>query len=390
MEYTPYEPQPPAPAARPCSTPHSAPAAWLQSQPTPEPLPPDPLSPLRQPTLSKAELDSFAAIAIRDPNALADAIARACPEGIRGDGWTPFARRLFLQVLADTGRVTLACEYAGLSRQSAHALRTRDPLFAAGWDAAALIARNPLADDILEKSFNGVTDTVTRNGEVIATRHRYDSRLSMAVLHRLDKRCDRAEELGSKHFTVARRWGEWLDLIGRGDEQGAQALLDSGEPETVQHCQNRQLPETENPTPIGDPPGWDPSENVWRNDDGVWMTTFPPPPGFDGHESGPWDGFNYYDRACTAEEAELIDSHTAAVEAEDRAEAEAQRDKFFAELRAELRAVTHLNRNAENDLTRRRGDAESRRTMPEPLRVSASPREPKCCPDCGYEEFKPT
>ena len=33
----------------------------------------------------------------------------------RRDGWTPFARRLFLEVLAETGRVSRACDFAGLS-----------------------------------------------------------------------------------------------------------------------------------------------------------------------------------------------------------------------------------------------------------------------------------
>jgi hypothetical protein len=70
------------------------------------------------------------------------------------------------------------------------------------------------------------------------------------------------------------------------------------------------------------------------------MTCFPPPPGFDGHENRPWDGFNYYERACTAEEADLVEAHEAAMEAEERAEitadAEAQRDSWFAMLREEL------------------------------------------------------
>ncbi len=92
----------------------------------------------------------------------------------RRDGWTPFARRLFLEVLAETGRVTLACEYARLTKQSAYALRARDPLFAAGWDAACELARAPLADALYEQAIEGVTDTITRNGEVVAERHRFD------------------------------------------------------------------------------------------------------------------------------------------------------------------------------------------------------------------------
>ena len=114
----------------------------------------------------------------------------------RRDGWTPFARRLFLEVLAETGRVSQACEYAQLTKQSAYALRARDPLFAASWDAACELARAPLADALYERALDGVTETITRDGEVVAERHRHDSRLSIAVLHRLDKRCDRAVELG--------------------------------------------------------------------------------------------------------------------------------------------------------------------------------------------------
>ena len=54
------------------------------------------------------------------------------------------------------------------------------------------------------------------------------------------------------------------------------------------------------------------------------MTTFPPPPGFDGHENRRWDGFNYYERACTPEEVELIEAHDAAAEAEEFAELTAE------------------------------------------------------------------
>ena len=72
------------------------------------------------------------------------------------------------------------------------------------------------------------------------------------------------------------------------------------------------------------------------------MTSFPPPPGFDGYESGPWDGLDYYERACTPEEAELIDADQAAAEAEELAEltadAEAERDRYFASLREQMSA----------------------------------------------------
>ena len=267
----------------------------------------------------------------------------------RRDGWTPFARRLFLQVLAETGRVSRACEYVGLSRTSAHNLRNRDSLFGAGWDAACLLARNPLADDIYEKGMDGVTDTITRNGEVVAERHRYDGRLSMAVLNRLDKRLDRAEERGSRHLALVRRWDEWLELVGKGDDAAARALLEAGPDEgqagsgeTAQHCQLCQLPESANPTDTPDPPGVEPcwQAEAGHPQAGAWLTHFPPPPGFAGYENAAWDGGQYYERACTPEEAALLDANLAAAEAEERAAAEAERDAWFAELRGQLSSTS--------------------------------------------------
>jgi len=331
-------------SSRPCSTPHSAPIAWLKYDPGIEPPATTPAEPegsvlsevegLTPEQQRQQEVDTFLA-----------AYERVAPDAERRDGWTPFLRKLFLQVVADTGRVALACAYTGMSRQSAYALAARDRVFAAGWDAAAHFARMPLADDIYEKGMEGITETVTRSDGVTVTRHRYDSRLSIAVLNRLDRRCDRAEERGSRHLAAVRNWGEYLSLVGNGDDRAAEALLDRpvrGGAKGVEDCQNCQLPERAFPIPQPDPPGSDPFENVWKNDDGVWMTTFPPPPGFDGYENTAWDGLTYYERACTPEEAQLIEAHQAAAEAEEVAEAtafaEAERDGFFAKLRSELRA----------------------------------------------------
>ena len=278
----------------------------------------------------------------------------------RRDGWTPFARRLFLQVLAETGRVSIACEYTGLTRQSAYSLRTRDPVFAASWDAAWDLARAPLADELYERALDGTTETITRDGEVVATRHRHDSRLSMAVLTRLDKRADRAEERGSRHLALVSNWDDWLRLVGKGEERTAMALLESAAPETAQHCQFRQLPLGGNPTngAEGDTraglpgPGRacgtddeeeteevDLSARCWAQDEmgeKVWMTDFPPPPGFTGHENRPYDELgddNSYERECTPEEVALLEAHEAADRAADRTEEDQLRDLFFKALK---------------------------------------------------------
>ena len=325
------EPQPPALTARPFSTPHSAPVEWLGAgDDTDGPACPEP-----GPTLSDTELDALAAIARRDPNALAEAIARAAPDDARSDGWGPFARRLFLQVLSETGRVSTACDYTGLTRQSAYALRARDTLFAAGWDAACLIARNALADALYEQAVDGVTDTIEKDGKVVAVRRRFDARLSTAVLARLDKRCDRAEEVGTTHFALMRRWNDWLLAIGAGDDAAATALLDPAQ--DAPHCQTCQLPESDNPTEEPDEPR-DLSARCWFDErDEVWMTDFPPPAGFTGFESCDYgDPNECYERACTPEEEAILEADDAADLAAVRAENEQLRDAWFALLRAEL------------------------------------------------------
>jgi hypothetical protein len=233
------------------------------------------------------------------------------PTAARIDGWTPFARKLFLSILADTGRIAVACEYTQRSRQSAYQLRARDPVFANGWDAAAEKARAHLADTLYERAIDGVTETITRDGVVIAERHRHDSRLSIAVLNRLDKRADLAVERGSKHLNLVCNWEAYLELVGKGHDAEAQALLDSGSVESAEHCQLCQLPHSGNPIcdceASTEEEGIDLSDRFWREDDGSWYTNFPPPPDFSDYERGEYHDHNYR-RACTPEEEEILEA----------------------------------------------------------------------------------
>jgi hypothetical protein len=338
------EPCTPNPIPLPCATAHSAPVEWLHACPEPgrgaaaagEP------DPLIDPAEAEAErIGSAIDLILSNPSAIGELIARAAPDDVRADGWTPFCRRLFLQVLAETGRVSTACEYTRLSKQSAYALRARDPLFAAGWDAASELARAPLADALYEKALDGVTDTITKDGEVVAVRHRFDSRLSTAVLARLDRRCDRAEEKGSKHLALVQRWDDVIGMIGRGEDDAALAVLEAG-PQSAQHSQASQLPEENSPTEVEEVDLW---HRCWKDDDGVWMTDFPPPPGFTGYQTEWNDPDHCYQRECSPEEVELLDRNEAAAEAEERGEDERLRDEWFGLLRAEVEADGRSRRN---------------------------------------------
>lgn len=110
----------------------------------------------------------------------------------RHDGWTPDVRVKFLQALARTGNVRAAAHYVQRSRETAYALRRRDADFARAWNAALLIARDNAQDILQERAIEGVEEKIYYHGEEIATRRRYDSRLLLAHLARLDKLAERA------------------------------------------------------------------------------------------------------------------------------------------------------------------------------------------------------
>ena len=61
----------------------------------------------------------------------------------RSGEWTSEHAVTFIVTLAATGSVTLAARRAGMSRKSAYALRTRDPVFAYAWAAAIRAVQEP-------------------------------------------------------------------------------------------------------------------------------------------------------------------------------------------------------------------------------------------------------
>ncbi len=259
---------------------------------------------------------------------------------LRHDGWTPERKRLFLQRFAETGIIVEACEAAGMSARSAYNLRDRDPLFAAGWDAACVKARTPLADDVYSRSRNGVVERIYKDGVIVAERHRYDNRLTMAVLARLDARIDRAERMDSPHLKIVARWEDYLDALGEDRRDEAGALLAPPEPpqpapqpppqptppaDRQENAGHRELHELH---PAGDARSARDSHDVWETS-GVWWTDYPPPADFDGEEEGEYGDYKYR-RTLSASEQAVIDADEASERAEALAIGEAQRDAFFA------------------------------------------------------------
>ena len=93
----------------------------------------------------------------------------------------------FLHALAATGAVRAAAARAGVSHQTAYRERLASAVFRRAWDAALLAARCHAEETLAVRAIEGVEEQVWYHGEVVATRRRYDARLLLAHLARLDR-----------------------------------------------------------------------------------------------------------------------------------------------------------------------------------------------------------
>ncbi|HEY8593030.1 MAG TPA: hypothetical protein VIL42_09240 [Sphingomicrobium sp.] len=313
MEQQRYEPFPDGVPPRAFATPHSAPVAWLKSGPPAAP----------PPTPAEA-LEAAIALVLDNPEAVAEVLTRARTIPARHDGWTGERIAAFLEALSSTGMVTEACRAAGMHRDSAYALRDRDPVFAAAMAAALARSRSVVADGLLERSITGTVEHYYRDGVLVGERRHYESWLGLAVLKRLDKQAadDRAD--GALSAEIAGDWHHMLDAFRSGGSAAASALLEA---------------KTDEPDTPPSPPGLDMADRCWLDAAGKWITTFPPPSGFTGYEKGTCDGSVYYERACTEEECALLDGHEAAMDAQLVREDAAHRDAYFASLKRDIDAA---------------------------------------------------
>ncbi|BCA64108.1 hypothetical protein HMP09_3342 [Sphingomonas sp. HMP9] len=148
----------------------------------------------------------------------------------RSDGWTPDRQRGFLERIAEGATVDEASTSVGLSPGAAYSLRRRavGAAFALGWDAAKLVARPIVAETLFLRAIAGQTERVTRPDGAVIERHRYDNRLAMSLLNRLDRHADTAETANAATRMVAAEFDAFLDIIAR-DAGPARAGLFLGE-----------------------------------------------------------------------------------------------------------------------------------------------------------------
>ncbi|MCI4588734.1 hypothetical protein MOK15_01250 [Sphingobium sp. BYY-5] len=147
---------------------------------------------------------------------------------VRVDGWSPARQRRFLETLAATGVIRLACESALITSRAAYNLRIRrdGAAFRLGWEAAVLIARARLADTLLSRAILGQEEVIRRDPDNYEmTRHRHDNRLAMSMLARLDRMADNPAEGSDAALAriVAQDFVAFLDMICPEDVAMAEA-----------------------------------------------------------------------------------------------------------------------------------------------------------------------
>ena len=99
--------------------------------------------------------------------------------------WKP----AFLEVLRETGNVTLAAQHVGQSRNQVHDVRQRSKRFAAQWDDALEEATDLLEAAAWRRAFTGIDKPRFYKGEVVGSTKKYSGRLLMFLLeaHRPQK-----------------------------------------------------------------------------------------------------------------------------------------------------------------------------------------------------------
>ena len=139
--------------------------------------------------------------------------AEPVPASADGRMFTRERQVAFLHALAATGAVRSAAARGGVSHQTAYRERLASAPFRRAWDAALLAARCHAEEVLSCRAIDGVEEEVMYHGEIVATRRRFDARLLLAHLARLDRlTADARVEAFAGDFEAALgRFGEGSD-----------------------------------------------------------------------------------------------------------------------------------------------------------------------------------
>ncbi len=148
---------------------------------------------------------------------------------------TPARMADFLESLQVLGNVSIACRRAGVARQTAYRARRRSAGFARAWDAALVAARTVAEAELAERALNGVEEAVYYHGEEVARRRRYDSRLLLAHLARLDKAAERLDVAATLHML-----DDQIDALRAAGDREVEVLEAKVAPDALRQVQDER------------------------------------------------------------------------------------------------------------------------------------------------------
>jgi hypothetical protein len=130
----------------------------------------------------------------------------------RADGWSAGRQAAFLSHLADNGVVADAARCVGMSLAGGYALRrtARGYAFNLGWEAALIIARRIVADNLMTSAIKGEESRWVRE-DGVTTYTRQNTKLSLTLLDRINPATALSEVLA-----VATRFDYFLQMIEEG------------------------------------------------------------------------------------------------------------------------------------------------------------------------------
>jgi hypothetical protein len=151
----------------------------------------------------------------------------------RADGWSAGRQAAFLAHLADEGVVADAARSVGMSLQGGYALRrtARGYAFNLGWEAALIIARRIVADNVMTAAIRGEQSRWVRE-DGVTTYTRQNSKLSLTLLDRVNPATSLPEVMA-----VATRFDWFLQLIDEG--ANAEALWDYFFDDALPHTEHQ-------------------------------------------------------------------------------------------------------------------------------------------------------
>jgi hypothetical protein len=103
------------------------------------------------------------------------------------DSFPRAAQVRFLAMLAEAGNVRAVCRALKISAPTVYRTRRSCAEFRLAWDAALLAARVHAEEVLADRALHGVEEAVYYHGEEVARRTRFDTRLLLAHLARLDR-----------------------------------------------------------------------------------------------------------------------------------------------------------------------------------------------------------